>query len=187
MEAESVQPWLDAMKLEGLIAKDVDPKGKSSGTKSERNKDQDQSDRQVTVVIMSDRSDPIITTIGSMIRSASKPVHIILIGRDATSNDKIVKHFQERPALITALSLQDAEDDLVSQGMRPIWTWDEWHSSHDPDWKNENTIHVADWDDLELHEHELNHVSNYLFGIFLCGSLSYLTIEILDEVLPPAP
>lgn len=116
---------------------------------------------QITVAIMSDRFEGLVTTIGGIMRLTSTAVRIILIG-DAAMNERVRQHFQNRPVTLVTMTVKEAQNDLVSQGFHPIWNWDEWHSSHAPGWKSNNTIHVADWDNLHTHEHVLNHVSLYL-------------------------
>lgn len=115
----------------------------------------------VTAILMSDRMEGVITTLGSMIRSTSTPIQIILIGNQAT-NEKVQTHFAGRTSSFIIMTIEEAQNDLINQGLSPIWTWDEWHSSRDPNWKNENTIHVAEWDDLHTHDHELNHLRFYI-------------------------
>jgi hypothetical protein len=60
------------------------------------------------------------------------------------------------------MSIEDVNADLLSQGLNPIWKWKEWHSSRDIGWKNDNTLHAADWDNLHTHDHELNHLRFYI-------------------------
>eukprot|EP00581_Thalassiosira_minuscula_P028591 CAMPEP_0183755862 /NCGR_PEP_ID=MMETSP0739-20130205/4565_1 /TAXON_ID=385413 /ORGANISM="Thalassiosira miniscula, Strain CCMP1093" /LENGTH=1102 /DNA_ID=CAMNT_0025992861 /DNA_START=157 /DNA_END=3465 /DNA_ORIENTATION=+ len=114
-----------------------------------------------TALIFSDRLDGIIPTIGSMVRSASVPVNIILIGKEDI-NKEAYDHFHERTGSFITMTVEEAQEDLIEQGLNPIWKWDEWHSSSEPGWKNDNTIHVAEWDDLHTHAHELNHLRFYI-------------------------
>ena len=115
-----------------------------------------------TALIFSDRLEGIIPTIGSMIRSTSVPMNIILIGK-ADINAKAYEHFATRTASFVTMTVEDAQNDLINNaGLNPIWKWDEWHSSSEEGWKNENTIHVAEWDDLHTHAHELNHLRFYI-------------------------
>ena len=60
------------------------------------------------------------------------------------------------------MTLADAQEDLIQQGLDFIWNWEEWHSSSKSGWKNENTIHAAEWDRLHTHAHELNHLRFYI-------------------------
>ena len=111
-----------------------------------------------TALIFSDRLEGIIPTIGSMIRSTSVPMNIILIGK-ADINAKAYEHFATRTASFVTMTVEDAQNDLINNaGLNPIWKWDEWHSSSEEGWKNENTIHVAEWDDLHTHAHEHRHI-----------------------------
>ena len=118
-------------------------------------------DENVLVVIISNRRDGIIPTIASILRTSTKPVDVVLIGVHSI-NEQVNAHFGNRINAFTSLSVQDIEDDLVKQGFQPIWTWPEWHTSMDPSWPNENTLHVGAWDNLDTHSHELNHIRFYL-------------------------
>jgi hypothetical protein len=118
-------------------------------------------DENVLVVIISNRRDGIIPTIASILRTSTKPVDVVLIGVHSI-NEQVNAHFGNRINAFTSLSVQDIEDDLVKQGFQPIWTWPEWHTSMDPSWPNENTLHVGAWDNLDTHAHELNHIRFYL-------------------------
>jgi lipopolysaccharide biosynthesis glycosyltransferase len=115
----------------------------------------------VLVVIISNRRDGIVPMIASILLTSSLPVDVVLIGVHEI-NQQVKEHFGNRIHEFTSLSVQDIEDDLVQQGFQPIWTWPEWHTSMDPSWKNENTLHVGVWDNLETHAHELNHIRFYL-------------------------
>mmetsp|Transcript_24540 Transcript_24540/g.42002 ORF Transcript_24540/g.42002 Transcript_24540/m.42002 type:complete len:1055 (+) Transcript_24540:79-3243(+) len=114
-----------------------------------------------TALIFSDRLNGIIPTIGSMIRSSSKPVNIILIGKQDV-NGAAHAHFKDRTSSFITMTVDEAQTDLIHQGLNPIWKWDEWHSSKASEWKSENTLHMADWDGLETHAHELNHLRFYI-------------------------
>lgn len=96
-----------------------------------------------------------------MIRATSIPMNIILIGKDDV-NKRAYDHFHSRTASFVTMTVEEAQEDLSEQGLAPIWGWEEWHSSiKQPGWKNENTIHVAEWDKLYTHAHELNHLRFY--------------------------
>ena len=110
---------------------------------------------KITTVIISDRIEGIVTTLGSMIRSTSSSINVILIGNQET-NEKAQEHFHDRTSSFIAMTVEEIQADLIAQGFDPIWNWREWHSSRDPEWKNENTLHVAEWDDLHTHDHELS-------------------------------
>ena len=97
-------------------------------------------DENILVVIISNRRDGIIPTIASILTTASKKVDVVLIGEHKI-NEQVGAHFGDRINEFTSLSVQDITDDLVAQGLNPIWTWPEWHTSVDnPSWRNENTI-----------------------------------------------
>lgn len=115
----------------------------------------------VLVVIISNRRDGIIPTVASILTTSSKPVDVILIGEHEI-NEQVRDHFGDRIHSFTSMSVKDVEDDLVAQGLTPIWTWPEWHTSMDPSWRNENTLHVGSWDNLMTHAHVLNHIRFYL-------------------------
>jgi lipopolysaccharide biosynthesis glycosyltransferase/LPS sulfotransferase NodH len=128
----------------------------------------------VLVVIISDRLDGIIPTVASILtHTKSKPVDLVLIGNNAKVNEGVREHFMDRNRTtgakregirqFTSLSIKDVQADLIRQGYSPIWTWPEWGSSRKSDWfKPDQTLHVADWDRLETHAHELNHLRFYL-------------------------
>jgi len=118
-------------------------------------------DANLLIVIISNRRDGIIPTLASIITTASRPVDVVVIGEHGI-NEQVRDHFGNRINEFTSLSVQDIQDDLVAQGMKPIWTWPDWHTSMDPSWKNENTLHVGPWDNLHTHAHELNHIRFYL-------------------------
>jgi len=125
----------------------------------------------VLVVIVSNRLEGILPTVSSILaHTTSKPVDLVLIG-DPAINEQVRQHFAKpRDAArglgtihaFTSLTVRDVQDDLLQQGYQPIWTWPEWGSSRHPHWRNQNTLHVADWDELETHAHELNHLRFYL-------------------------
>ena len=101
-----------------------------------------------------------------MIRSTSTLLNVVLVG-DSETNARAKSHFEGRTAAFITMTVADAQADLMQQGLDPIWNWDEWHSSMpnddgDDDWRNENTIHTAEWDDLHTHAHELNHLRFYI-------------------------
>jgi lipopolysaccharide biosynthesis glycosyltransferase len=118
-------------------------------------------DENVLVVIISNRRDGIIPTLASIIKTSSKPVDVVLIGEHEI-NEQVAAHFGSRINEFKSMSVKDIEVDLVAQGFQPIWTWPDWHTSMDPSWKNENTLHVGSWDNLHTHAHELNHLRFYL-------------------------
>ncbi len=119
-------------------------------------------EKKVTVLIFSDRIEGIITTIGSMIKSSpNSPISVILVGKQEP-NEQAKEHFKNRIASFVTMTIEDAQADLVAQGLNPIWNWDTWHTSSDPTWANENTIHPAEWDNLHTHAHELNHLRFYI-------------------------
>jgi hypothetical protein len=128
---------------------------------SNSNNDSNNHDENVLVVIISNRRDGIIPTIASILYTTTKPVDVVLIGVHSI-NEQVRDHFKDRINHFTSLSVKDIENDLVQQGFQPIWTWPEWHTSMDPSWKNENTLHVGSWDKLDTHAHELNHIRFYL-------------------------
>jgi lipopolysaccharide biosynthesis glycosyltransferase len=115
----------------------------------------------VLVVIISNRRDGIIPTVASILTTSTLPVDVILIGEHEI-NEQVRKHFGNRINEFISMSVKDIEDDLVAQGYKPIWTWPEWHTSMDPSWRNENTLHVGSWDNLMTHAHVLNHIRFYL-------------------------
>jgi Glycosyl transferase family 8 len=127
----------------------------------QRNKDGSSAKDNVLVVIISNRQLGIIPTIASILRTSSLPVDVVLIGEHEI-NERVRDHFGDRINDFTSMSVKDVEDDLVAQGYRPIWTWPEWHTSMEPSWKNENTLHVGSWDNLMTHAHVLNHIRFYL-------------------------
>lgn len=126
-----------------------------------RNKDGTSTKDNVLVVIISNRRDGVIPTLASILRTSSLPVDVVLIGEHEI-NEQVRDHFGARVNDFTSMSVKDVEDDLVSQGYQPIWTWPEWHTSMEPSWKNENTLHVGSWDNLMTHAHVLNHIRFYL-------------------------
>lgn len=94
----------------------------------------------VLVVIISNRRDGIIPTIASILITSTLPVDVILIGVHEI-NEQVRAHFGVRINQFVSLSVDDITEDLLAQGFRPIWKWDEWHTSIDnPNWRNENTI-----------------------------------------------
>jgi lipopolysaccharide biosynthesis glycosyltransferase len=135
-----------------LVAKSVDT-GDAVKTNS--------TGENVLVVIISNRRDGIIPTLASILRTSTKPVDVVLIG-EHDINLQVSAHFGSRINEFKSLSVKDIENDLVAQGFKPIWTWPEWHTSMDPSWPNENTLHVGAWDNLHTHAHELNHLRFYL-------------------------
>lgn len=129
-------------------------------------------DANLLIVVISNRRDGIIPTLASIITTASKPVDVVVIGEHAI-NEQVRAHFGSRINEFTSMSVQDITDDLVAQGLQPIWTWSEWHTSMDPSWKNENTLHVGPWDNLQTHAHELNHIRFYLPHVSIFKSKGY--------------
>lgn len=124
----------------------------------------------VLVVIVSNRLNGIIPTVSSILTSTKiRPVDLVLIG-DEKINQKVQEHFAKPSASranihqFTSLTVDDIQRDLQKQGYSPIWTWPEWGTSQRDfkHWRNENTLHMADWDDLATHAHELNHLRFYL-------------------------
>jgi hypothetical protein len=94
----------------------------------------------VLVVIVSNRRDGIIPTIASILITSTLPVDVILIGVHEI-NEQVGAHFGQRINQFVSLSVDDITEDLLAQDFRPIWKWDEWHTSIDnPSWRNENTI-----------------------------------------------
>ena len=147
----------------------VTPARTSNGTSALSSEEEE----TVLVVIISNRRDGIIPTIASILRTSSLPVDVVLIGVHAI-NQQVQEHFGNRIHTFTSLSVQDIEDDLVQQGFSPIWTWPEWHTSiGNPDWKNENTLHVGAWDNLDTHAHELNHIRFYLPHVTVFSGKDY--------------
>lgn len=146
--------------------------------------------KSVLVVIVSNRFAGIVPTVSSILtHTNSTGIELVLIGT-AGVNQRVEKHFRthhrNRADLhsFTSLTLQDIQQDLEAQGIQPIWTWPEWGSSQrDADWfRPEATLHVADWDQLATHAHELNHLRFYLplFSLFRHHSLLYF---IDDDIL----
>ena len=78
------------------------------------------------------------------------------------TNAKAHKHFKDRTASFITMTVEEAHDDLIKQGQKPIWMWDEWHTSMEEGQANENTIHDAKWDNLHTHALELNNLRFYL-------------------------
>jgi lipopolysaccharide biosynthesis glycosyltransferase/LPS sulfotransferase NodH len=123
----------------------------------------------VLVVIISNRLAGIIPTVSSILtHTSSKPVDLVLIG-DPALNEKVRQHFsaptrtrQRAIHTFTSLTVESVQADLLAQGYQPIWTWPEWGSSRSSTWRNQHTLHVAEWDELETHAHELNHLRFYL-------------------------
>jgi len=136
--------------------------------KAPTNYQQQKTDDNVLVVISSDRVDGILPVIASILRTASAPVDVVLIGGDDDDDDhgitaRVQSHFGNRIHELIGLTVEDVKNDLEQQGLVPIWTWDEWHSSIDTDdWVNENTIRRGEWDNRDVHAHELNHLRFYL-------------------------
>jgi hypothetical protein len=94
----------------------------------------------VLVVIVSNRRDGIIPTVASILVTSTLPVDVILIGVHEI-NEQVGAHFGKRINQFVSLSVDDITEDLLAQDFRPIWKWDEWHTSIDnPSWRNENTI-----------------------------------------------
>ena len=77
-------------------------------------------------------------------------------------NAKAHKHFKGRTASFITMTVEEAQDDLIKQGHKPIWKWDEWHTSMEEGWANKNTIQVDNWDNLHTHALELNHLRFYI-------------------------
>jgi hypothetical protein len=89
-------------------------------------------------------------------------MNIILIGMSEDTNAKAHKHFKDRTASFITMTVEEAHDDLIKQGHKPIWMWDEWHTSMEEGQANENTIHVAKWDNLHTHALELKNLRFYI-------------------------
>lgn len=136
---------------------------------------------KIVTLLISDRIQGIIPTLGSMINSTKSDVNVILIG-DADVNEKVRKQFTGRFATFTTMTLEEVDADLRSQGINPIWKWKEYGSSHDASWKNKNTIRLASWDGLETHENVKNHVRFYApFLSIFRGVSHYFLID--DDIL----
>lgn len=43
-----------------------------------------------------------------------------------------------------------------------MWTWEDYGSSLEEEWKNENTVHPASWDFNKMHMLPLNHLRFYI-------------------------
>eukprot|EP00934_Nitzschia_sp_Nitz4_P006067 Nitzschia sp. Nitz4//scaffold441_size7222//3174//5670//NITZ4_009161-RA/size7222-processed-gene-0.0-mRNA-1//1//CDS//3329552025//6057//frame0 len=116
---------------------------------------------RVVAVLMSDRIQGMLPTLGTMVDFSSSSIEVLLIG-DMKISHSVQKHFEGRIDSFILMTVEDLEADLLSQGINPIWKWNDFGSSHGPDWQNENTIHLAEWDGLATHENILNHARFYL-------------------------
>lgn len=131
-------------------------------------------DDNILLVIISNRIDGIIPSVASIVQSASKPVDVVLIGEHDV-NEAVHSHFGHRIDNFISMTVKEVQDDLMKNKLRPIWTWPEWHSSiNDIHWKNKNTLHTADWDYLQTHAHELNHLRFYLPYLSLFQNKKYI-------------
>jgi hypothetical protein len=138
----------------------------------------------VLVVISSDRLHGILPTLASIVRTTtSAPVDVVMIGNHSI-NQQVRDHFGLRIHQFIDLTVDDVKLDLQRQGLRPIWTWDDWHSSirQQTTWVNENTIRTDSWDNRSVHAHELNHLRFYLPYLSIFRNQDYLFF-IDDDIL----
>jgi hypothetical protein len=134
----------------------------------------------------------VIPVIASILRTTTTPVDVVCVG-DTDVNSAVQKHFGKRIHKFTSLTVKDIEEDLKLQGIRPIWTWTEWHASIDTTttnnndhhqkkpkaktndaWFNENTVRPGGWDQRAVHAHELNHLRFYLPHLTMFRHRPYL-------------
>jgi hypothetical protein len=151
-------------------------------TRQSRNSKLGKGDDNILLVIMSDREHGIIPTLGSIVNHTSASVDVVLIGKH-TINERVRTHFGDRINAFVSLTVFDVQKDLEQQGLQPIWTWDDWHTSiNNPEWRNDNTIHPGSWDHLMTHAHELNHLRFYLPHMSIFQNKGYFYF-IDDDIL----
>ena len=133
---EEFRKEIQVAKLVESTAADTD-----NGKASAQSASASMTEANLLVVIISNRRDGMIPTLASIITTASRPVDVVVIGEHGI-NEQVRTHFGSRINEFISMSVQDITDDLIAQGMQPIWTWPEWHTSMDPSWKNENTLQM---------------------------------------------
>ena len=99
------------------------------------------------------------------------------------TNAKAHKHFKDRTASFITMTVEEAQDYLIKQGHKPIWKWDEWHTSMEEGRTKENTIHVAKWNNLQTHALELDHLRFYIPYLSVVKKAKHLFFINNDDLL----
>eukprot|EP00471_Norrisiella_sphaerica_P005536 CAMPEP_0184487464 /NCGR_PEP_ID=MMETSP0113_2-20130426/10130_1 /TAXON_ID=91329 /ORGANISM="Norrisiella sphaerica, Strain BC52" /LENGTH=678 /DNA_ID=CAMNT_0026869793 /DNA_START=6 /DNA_END=2042 /DNA_ORIENTATION=- len=126
---------------------------------------------EVHLCIFSGRTEGLVGTLKSVALHAQEPekVHVWIVTDDISAVDKAGSYLSDTGINLHAINLDDAVEDLKTNGYKPIWLWDEYKTSvYGPDgvmrqeWVNENTARPFDWDHDLMHMHRLNHLRFYI-------------------------
>lgn len=117
----------------------------------------------INIVVAGDRLAALHAVLTSIAKQKnSYLVYVWLLTSRLQNVDEAFTMAGDSFAGFSVISMKDVEDDLLEQGIKPIWFWSVYGSSEEKGWKRHGTMDLASWDGSEKHLSPFNHVRFYL-------------------------
>lgn len=130
---------------------------------------------KITIVIISDRLQPLSAAIGSIVLHSTAPLQIYIIAYEAGElQATLTRTLPLKPGQsLEVLAMDTVTAQLVETSFEPVWVWDEYGESTGNSveaWRTEHTVQQEMWDHDPMHSSPFNHLRFYLpYLPFLAG------------------
>lgn len=137
----------------------------------------------INIVLAGDRLPAIHAVLTSIsLLPTSYLVYVWMLSSSLQNVDEAFTLAGDRFAGFSVISLKDVEDDLLEQGITPIWLWHVYGTTAAHNWKRQGTIDLEKWDGASKHLSPFNHVRFYLAHLRWFRDLDRL-IMLDDDVI----
>ena len=142
---------------------------------------------KITVVIISDRLEPLSAAIGSILMHSSAPLQIYIIAFEAGElQATLTRTLPLKPGQsLEVLAMDAVTAQLVQTSFEPVWVWDEYGESTGSGaeaWRTKHTVQQEMWDHDPMHSSPFNHLRFYLPYLPFLADVDHL-IFLDDDVV----
>jgi lipopolysaccharide biosynthesis glycosyltransferase len=142
---------------------------------------------KITVVIISDRLQPLSAAIGSILMHSTVPLQIYIIAYEAGElQATLTRTLPLKPGQsLEVLAMDAVTAQLVQTSFEPVWVWDEYGESTGSGaeaWRTKHTVQQEMWDHDPMHSSPFNHLRFYLPYLPFLADVDHL-IFLDDDVI----
>lgn len=124
-------------------------------------------DDAIQVVVISDRSEALVGSIGSLMLYTHYPTVVNIISRNLNLEQELEVLLQTASSPfveIKVITYVSVLADLRSQKIVPVWEWPTFGASlkNSDEWLTDNSVRVDRWDNLTVHSNPMNLLRFYL-------------------------
>ena len=122
---------------------------------------------EITIVIISDRLQPLSAAIGSIVLHSQATLRIFIIAYDEGElQAELTRTLPLKPnQSIQVLAMEHVTTQLMQTRFEPVWVWDEYGEStgnNTEAWRTQHTLQQEMWDHDPMHSSPFNHLRFYL-------------------------